>query len=145
MHASVGRILATLSLALAFAASAADLPVLRNTSPAFELRVEVFPSALRGYPLTYKTPPTFNASVVVTQPGTRYAYAYIENVEVKRGETRTVEKNFRDLHLVFRVEIDSSAEKAITTTTLSRAGRVLSRYQSTVWLQHTRPAGEPVQ
>lgn len=116
-----------------------------NVSPAFEVHTTIVPSAIRGYPLTLRNPPTFNASILLARPGTKQAYGAIDNLEVAPGRTERTRRTFGQLQLEFEAGIDAQAEKAVTVSTVTRAGVVLSRQQSTIWLRQPNPEVVPVQ
>jgi hypothetical protein len=102
-------------------------PDLSPVAPAFDIRVEVFPSTMEPIQLLDRpTPESFTCRAMVFQPGTNKGWV-VQELTVGPGGRETTSNDVAGMTFTFAAAINKESTRADTLLTITRDGRVLSR------------------
>ena len=132
----------TVLIASLLAAATTLLPS-NNVTPSFETDVQILPTMSEGYPLTWHDPPTYTCTATVTTPITPFhkhrTALGVGKLVVAPGHHESQSASWNGYDVQFSVKINREADRADATVTLLRGGDILTRQNTTVWLDRSAP------
>jgi hypothetical protein len=86
----------------------------------------------------------YRCSVLVhDEPGSKRVWS-TKDIVLAPGESAEETSVFGPLRLHFQASLGASVDRAETTVTVTRDGKVVTRQTSTIWLQRTSPSVRPM-
>jgi hypothetical protein len=123
------------SLLVLAAAAAVPPSLLRNDAPALEVRTSIRPVAQDEIQLLRRVKPgMYRCSVVVAdEPGSHRVFA-TKDLVLAAGESGQESATYGPIRLQFRASLGKKLETAVTTVTVYRDEKIVTRQSSTVAL-----------
>jgi hypothetical protein len=123
------------SLLLLTAAAAVPPTLLRNDAPALEVRTTIRPVTQDAIQLLRRVKPgMYRCSVfVVDEPGSHRGFA-TKDIVLAAGESGEQSATYGPVRLQFRAALGKKLEQAVTTVTVYRDDKIITRQSSTVAL-----------